>query len=223
MQCTFDILMVMADSMTSAQVQVVNSPGQPVIQIDALNAFIGVAVVLVGMGIAWGTLRNSVKTVSTLLKDQIVPDLKDVRERFAVVEDRVDTLWKDKFAPAHSPRQLNERGTAILNTSGIKEIIERNREKLLGIIRKANATNPYDAEKVIIDTVAKLPEHCPEVIDDLKTGAFKSGADLDSVLYVGGIHLRNLIFNDLGFTLDDLDKPAEVKSAARRNAEREGN
>ena len=58
----------------------------------------------------------------------------------------------------------------------------------------------------MLSTVEKLPEHCPDVVDRLKTGAFKTGASLDTVLLVGGLHLRNLIFPSLGFSLDDIEK-----------------
>lgn len=51
-----------------------------------------------------------------------------------------------------------------------------------------------------------LPKHYPDVIRNLKEGAFHVGADLDAVLFVGSIYLRNLIFKDLKFDLDDLDK-----------------
>lgn len=144
---------------------------------------------------------------------EIQPDLKSIRERFMVVEDHVDTLWKDKLAPSHSPRQLNERGKAILAGSGIKEIIEKEQAKLLGIVREGNVANPYDAERTITDVVAKLSEHCPELVDSLKKGAFRVGADLDAVLFVGGIYLRDLIFKDLGFSLEDLDvPPTQIKA-----------
>ncbi|MBI5003849.1 hypothetical protein HZC00_02035 [Candidatus Kaiserbacteria bacterium] len=195
---------------TTSAVQLAPTPQQgipPTIQIDTVQALFGLAVILIGAGIAWGTLRNSLKNVSRVLTENISPDLKDVRERFMVVEDRVETLWKDKFAPSHSPRQLNDRGRTILDISGIKEIVESKKETLLEVVRKKGVANPYDAEKAVLDTVAEIPTHCPEVMEELKRGAFKAGADLDTVFLVGGIHLRNLIFPTLGFDLNDLDKP----------------
>jgi hypothetical protein len=192
---------------TQAQQEVPTSPLPPIVQIDTVQGLIAIAVVLVGMGVAWGTLKSAIKNVSKLLSDNIVPDLKNVRERFMVVEDRVETLWKDKFAPSHSPRQLNERGQTILTGSGIKEIIESKKDRPLEIVRKKGVANPYDAEKAVLDVVSEIPVHCPEVMDELKRGAYKVGADLDSVFLVGGIHLRNLIFPVLGFNLEDLDRP----------------
>jgi hypothetical protein len=36
--------------------------------------------------------------------------------------------------------------------------------------------------------------------------AIKVGADMESVLFTGSIYLRNMIFSELGFSLEDLDK-----------------
>lgn len=179
-----------------------------IIQIDALQGFFGLVALVLTVGIAWGTLRTLVKGIKTTLDSEIKPDLKDVRERFGKTEDRVETLWKDKFAPAHSPRQLNERGKNVLEVSGIKEIIDQKKEDLLKIVKDKNINNPYDAEQAILSVVSELPKHCPDVMDKIKDGAFRAGVDIEGVLFVGGLYLRNLIFKkDLGFDLLDLDKP----------------
>jgi hypothetical protein len=140
-------------------------------------------------------------------KLQILDDLEPIREKFAVIESKVSDLWQDRIAPAHSPRQLNERGRLILEKSGIKEIIDNEKETLLKIVREKGATNPYDAEAIILSVMADLPNHCPDVVEKLKTQAFNSGASMNDVLLAGGIYLRNLIFPDLGFNVEELDKP----------------
>lgn len=177
------------------------------IEIGTVSAIIGMIVFIGSMGIAWGTLRTLVKGIKTTLDNNIVPDLKDTRERFIKVEDRVETLWKDKLAPASSPRQLNDKGNGILNSSGIKEVIDKNKAKLLILVKDKNPKNAYDAEEAIEQVMAELPKNFPEVIDNLKNGAFKVGAEMGALLFVGSIYLRNQIFKDLGFGLDDLDKP----------------
>ncbi|MEK9153494.1 MAG: hypothetical protein AAB723_02755 [Patescibacteria group bacterium] len=134
-------------------------------------------------------------------------DLEPIRERFAVIESRVNDLWQDRVAPAHSPRQLNERGESILEKSGIKEIVDTKKDILLKIVKEKGATNPYDAEAIILATMNDLPNHCPDVIEKLKTGAFNSGASMSDVLLVGAIYLRNLIFAEIGFSIEELDKP----------------
>ena len=143
------------------------------------------------------------------MDNRIGPDLKDVRERFAVVEDKVKQLIEGKYSLAHSPRQLNQQGEKILQTSGIKEIIEERKNDLLKLVKEKKASNAYDAEVVVLSIVQELPKHYPNIIDKLKDGAFKSGVEMDGLLFVGGIYLRNLIFAELGFPLTDLDKPKQ--------------
>jgi hypothetical protein len=168
--------------------------------------------VIIGVFIAIGRKLQILDTINKNTEelgcsiDKLKESHNQLNERFVVVEDRVETIWKDKFAPAGSPRQLNTLGEKILNESGIKQIIENNKDRLFKIIKEKEPTNAYDAERLILSVVNELPKHCPEIIDELKQSAFKAGQDIDAILLVGGIYLRNLIFDDLGFSLIDLDK-----------------
>ena len=123
------------------------------------------------------------------------------------IKPKVDILWKDKIAPSFSPRQLNEQGNNILRASGIKEIIDTKKDDLLKLVKAKKVSNPYDAEESIGAVMLELPRYYPDIIDKIKLGAFNTGANMDTVLFAGSIYLRNLIFKDLGFSLDDLDQP----------------
>ncbi len=94
-----------------------------------------------------------------------------------------------------------------MENSGIKEIINEKKQQLLELVKFRQLKNPYDAEIAIFEVVKQLKSHCPGIVDKLKDGAFKTGSNIDSVLFVGGIYLRNEIFPDLGFSLNDLDNP----------------
>ncbi|MCX6716739.1 MAG: hypothetical protein NTV72_02360 [Candidatus Taylorbacteria bacterium] len=136
----------------------------------------------------------------------IKESLQEIREKFFVFESRVSDLWKDKLAPSGSPRQLNERGREILEQSGIKEIIEIKEEKIIELIKAKNPKTAFDAEKILLDIIAELPNHCPEIMDSLKNGAFRVGADIPALLFVAGIDLRDKIFPSLGFKIEDIDR-----------------
>jgi len=138
---------------------------------------------------------------------RIMDNTDRVTADVAEMKPKLDLLWAKVFSDAKSPRQLNDEGKRVLSESGIEAIITRVKPKLVEIIKSASSANPYDAEKVIMATMANLPQHCPEVVADLKQGAFQSGVDISAVLWVGGLHLRDLIFPELGFNLEDLDKP----------------
>ena len=138
--------------------------------------------------------------------DSVERTVESIRDRFIIVEERVKTLWKDEVATAHSPRRLNERGNNILGGSGIKEIIEAKKDGFLTILKTMGLKNPYEAEQCTLQIVNELKKDT-DIVEKLKTGAFSVEADIDTVLLVGGLHLRDLIFPELGFSLDDLDKP----------------
>jgi len=138
-------------------------------------------------------------------------DLKDIKPKVDDMFPKVDILWRDRITPSRSPRRLNARGNAILNGSGIKAIIDAKKAQLLQLVRTKNVSNAYDAENTILEVVKELPLHYPDIISDLKNGAFRVGASIDEVLLVGGIYLRDIIFSDLGFSLDNVDRPGTSK------------
>ncbi|MDP3955650.1 MAG: hypothetical protein Q8Q18_00180 [bacterium] len=131
--------------------------------------------------------------------------IDSIRERLRGVEGRFEVFWRDRYAQASSPRQLNEYGSLVLVESGIKDYIDEYEDELSEEIEEADPQNPYDAEQLIVDSVRFLPRRHPEILNDLKRGAFKTGADLDGVLYVGALYLRNKLLPELGFSLSEFD------------------
>lgn len=168
-----------------------------------LITYVGVPTIL-ALLIYIGRKLQILDDIRDSMKNKLEPELQEVKGRFMVVEDRVETLWKDRLAPTHSPRQLNSGGQEILDKSGIKEIVDSKMDLLLGLVKERKPKNAYDAEQYIQEVMTDLPKHCPDIVDQLKDGAFRVGADLDAVLYVGSIYLRNSIFTELGFTQSDL-------------------
>lgn len=167
------------------------------IQIGAIESIVWIAVTVLGLGFAWGTLKNDIKNI----KESINDFKKSIREH----DQDIATIKGRLIADSHSPRQLNEFGRKVLNESGIKEIIESKKDSLREEVQQKHPTNPYDAERMIEQVVNEIPRAHPELLESIKTGAFNTGVDVDLVLLAGSLHLRNLIFKDLGFELDELD------------------
>ncbi len=136
--------------------------------------------------------------------DTVENKIESIYDRFIKTEQQVETLWKDKYAPTSSPRQLNERGKRILEQSGIKEIVDEKKDTLTTLVREKKPQSAYDTEQVIMSVMSEFPKYCPDMNDRLKDGAFKSGESIETLLFVGGIYLRNEIFTELGFKLDDI-------------------
>lgn len=169
---------------------------------SAIFTLVGLPAVLVAL-IYIGRKLQTLDHIQKIIIEKLEPELQGVKERFIVVEDRTETMWKDRLATAHSPRQLNERGTKILSESGIKDIVDQKRAWLTQQVKAKHPANAYDAEQSIEDVMKALPQSCPDLIPSLKDGAFRAGADIDAVLYVGSLYLRNKIFEELGYILKE--------------------
>ena len=155
------------------------------------NLLLAIIAVLLG-GCGWFIKKILDKT------DEVARDIADMKPKLEV-------LWGMRWSIGHSPRQLNPDGARLLNSSNIQKIIDEKKGDLLRELKQMQFSNSYDAEIAVLEAAKKIPEKYPELLPQIKEGAFRGGADVDSVLFVGGLYLRNQIFTDLGFKVDDLD------------------
>ena len=123
----------------------------------------------------------------------------------ATITKRVDTLWERAFALSHSPRQLSPLGERVLKSSGIAKIVDDRFDQIVTKVREINPPNAFQAEQTVIDAVSDL-RNDPALTGALENGAFQSGVDIDSVLLVGGIYIRDRILGALGLSTEDSEK-----------------
>src|SRR5947208_2955871 len=91
---------------------------------ELINA-IGIPAVVASL-IYIGAKLNTLDVLKKDVDENIKPDLKDVRERFAT--------WEGKaagFFETHSPISLTEKGRRHLEQSGLKDYIDENAEALM--------------------------------------------------------------------------------------------
>ncbi len=189
---------------TSLIQPVVNQNSTPVFQIGQVEAFVAVAVVLVGLGVSWGTLSTKIGHIALSIKDKIEPDLKDVRERFAALEGSLG-----KTFASTSPIKLLARGEQILSESGLKKYVDDNQKTLLEQFKSACVTkNQYDIQDQSFRFFDELDFG---VFDDqIKKTAFDYGMNISTVRRIGGIYFRDIALLDAGFKPEDLDAPKQA-------------
>ncbi|MGC1176960.1 MAG: hypothetical protein WA843_02720 [Candidatus Saccharimonadales bacterium] len=172
--------------------ELINAVGIP----SVLGAFIYI-------GIKLHTLEKLENDVENIIK----PDLKDVRERFATLEGKAANLFVQ-----NSPISLTNKGKNILEESGLKEYIDRDKALLhSGCGKERKMETPYDVQQSAFDF---FDEHeFPNDIDNkLKTYAFNEGLSMDSVRRIGAIYFRDICLSEKGFEAADLDKPYKNNS-----------
>lgn len=139
--------------------------------------------------------------LKTDLENNIKPDLKDVRERFAALEGKTAGLFEQ-----HSPISLTVKGNEYLKNSSLKEFIDINTDMLIaGCSQKGKMETPYDVQQSVFDFFDSyiMPD---EVENKVKTYAFNQGINMDIMRRVGAIYFRDICLDKLGFSREDLDR-----------------
>ncbi len=157
-----------------------------------------------------GVLVTNVDTIKTDVGD-IKTQVNSLGEKTAVLVDRVSVLWEGRFSHSNSPRALNDYGKKILAESGIKVLIDSHYDVILSEVRSLNPKNAYQAEKNII-AVVEATLKAPSLIPALEDGAFNSGSDIDTLLLVGAINIRERILSEINFRVSDINSPAHSES-----------
>ena len=147
--------------------------------------------------------------------DTIESDVSDIRVRvrsIPALKNQVDLLWRAEFGVASSPMALNDKGEKILEQSGIEAMIRLNYDLILAQAKECNPENAYQAQECIIESMNILKTN-KECVPRLEKGAFDSGSDITTILFVGAIFIRDEMLPELGFKREDVDKGDPAKKA----------
>lgn len=142
--------------------------------------------------------RKDVEYIRKELDEDIKPTLKDV-------EKKVVVLWEERLATQHSPMKLNKKGEDVLEKSGIKKFVDDNFSEFFNNIKEKNPANAYQVQEIAKQVVFDVKKD-QAMIQKLQVGAYNTGVDVDSVLLVGSLYLRDLVLSKFNFKLEDVDK-----------------
>jgi len=146
-----------------------------------------------------GRIVQSIDSMEETLKD--VPKIK---YSFGQMTVKVDTLWRNHLSKSNSPLILNEAGLRVFETSKISDFTSKYYKDILERVKASGPENPYQAQESLISIVSDYQnlEECKLMLEQ---AAFNSGYDVNSVLYVGAISIRDKVIRDLGFSVHDID------------------
>ncbi len=149
--------------------------------------------------------------------DEIKPDVKII----PVIKEKVDVLWASKVVGPGSPIILTQRGVEILKGSKIEEVTTEYYQDILRQVRERNLQNPYQVQEALIEIVTSYKNNqlCK---NKLENAAFITGSDVDTVLLVAAVNIRDKIIGDLGMKVEDVDKFDPHKSNEDKSITPEG-
>jgi hypothetical protein len=144
-----------------------------------------------------GALNSSVKAIDS--------SVKTIDGKVDKLADKFDNLLLGKFTQSKSPLQLNENGLKIFNEPEIKEFVKKYYDLFKNNLIALNPETAYQAQQKLLEVVDKLKfePDCQKMIENF---AFNSGLQVEILLKLIAIGIRDQILSEIGFSPDEIDK-----------------
>lgn len=134
----------------------------------------------------------------------IIVKMEPLVDKIPAMEVKVTELWRFRMANNDSPMVLNDKGLIILKESGINELVDLNYHAILSKVRNLSPPNAYQAQETIVMVVKELIND-PILKNNIEAGAYKSGVDVETVLFVGALYIRDKILQELNLIPANID------------------
>ncbi len=136
----------------------------------------------------------------------------DLNSRLSKLEGQFQQInTTNAFLRKESPIALNEKGEKLLRESGGSDFLSQNFETLFEAVENKGPQTPYDVQEMSKEVLSAMRDS--ERFNPLKDYAFKEGLELETLISVMGIALRDMILNKKHWKVEDVDKydPAHSK------------
>jgi hypothetical protein len=149
------------------------------------------------------TIKDSILSIRVDI-GEVDSNLNKVIFSHGQLKVKVDELWRKNTTTSGSPMILNENGKKVLIDSNIKSLTNKYYPEILNQVKSLNPPNPFQAQELLIQIVGKYRDK-EECKNELESAAYNSGNNVETVLFVAAIDIRDKIVSDLGFSVDDID------------------
>ncbi len=122
----------------------------------------------------------------------------EIISRIAVLESKVDVLWRDFWARSHSPIALNKRGREILHTSTFRNQLESTYSEVLMRVRAKGPQSAYEVQEILITVISRY-QYDESFRFTLHEDAFNNGSTVEDILFISALSIRDRVMIDLGF------------------------
>jgi len=160
------------------------------------NLLLAVIAALIGaIGYFVKKILDSTAKMQNELKP-LTPAIIEIQGKFTQAGHRL--LFPLTVAPG-SPLHVTEFGDKLLRESGFYDVLQTNREHLIGLVKEKAPKTNYDIQQDATEIVQDLLESDDEMALKLKEYAFNNGYDLSILVAPAGIALRDEVMKELKF------------------------
>lgn len=142
---------------------------------------------------------------------QKIGNIDGFGDRMVKLETTINLIYMNtnprKMVEAHSPLSLSEEGKKAAENIHADKILKRIHTKLESFVEESKPKNAYDIQVASLKSTARILELLnEEELIAIKDYSFQQGLRLEDLFPIFGVLLRNLILEDRGIPIADVDK-----------------
>lgn len=153
-----------------------------------------------------GNIFDNIKDMKESMKE-INTSMKDINgkfdDRLREVETKIAEIRGSKFTESNSPIGLNKEGKELLENTKMKSFVDSNLAEFIRQIRALKPQNSYQiqeaAKKVLFTDFDNNKKYSSKNHNKLQEKAYELGVNVNEIVYVGSIYLRDLALKEIKF------------------------
>lgn len=170
------------------------------IAIDAAGILISALISFLVASFRVGEYKNKVDNACNTIEN-LQEEMREVRDKAIAAE----TLLNERgpLTKRKSPVDLTERGLKILTDSGGKKFVDENYAEFKKSVEATNPATSYDIQEKSREVFGNVENDVR--LNPIKEYLFKEGLELENIVEVLGIYLRNKILEERGIKIEDIN------------------
>jgi hypothetical protein len=130
--------------------------------------------------------------------EKTLEDILEMKTDITEMKVKLDVLWRAHLSKSTSSIKLNEDDLDALKASGIEKLVDNKYSEILSKVKALKPDNATQAQELLISVVNeyKGKDDCRTALRD---ASLSSGYDVDSLLFITAISIKNKVILDLGF------------------------
>ena len=148
-----------------------------------------------------GVYKNKVDSLCEDVKEH----KKEIREiRDMAVECKTSLKEREPLVSRRNPLVLSDKGKAVLTESGGKAFIDGNLQELKEKLNALNMETAYDIQESSKSVIDEMKDD--KRLNPIKEYLFKEGREIEEIVLIFGIYLRDIILKEMGIEITEIDK-----------------
>ena len=141
--------------------------------------------------------------VSRLEKDvgKLHDEVRDIRDK--VIACETSLREREPLTKRKSPISLSERGRRVLEDSGGRKFVDDNLKELKKAVEGKSPQTSYDVQEMARKVIRSMTDDTR--LNGMKEYLFKEGIDIDDLITVLSIYLRDKVLEAKNWKAEDID------------------